>query len=222
MRSNAARGQAHMKLITIPRGDLGAPARPAPRSIAAWLARNRGSMLATMAFNKWRRRPRVMITVVATLVAAGMTLGLSATSNAEDVGGTGREQRNAELVRDAFGRGVGDEASFYSILAEDVQWTVARAVGPRTYTSRSEFLRDGAGPIQSRINGPIQANVRQLITDDDVVVAVWDGTATALDGLPYVNSYTWVMTMRDERVVRVTAFLDFVALNGLLERVTPR
>lgn len=163
-----------------------------------------------------------MTFVAAISVAAAITIGLSPTSNAEDVDHTGHEQRNAELVRDAFARGVGDETSFYSILADDVQWTVARAEAPRTYTSRSEFLRDGAGPIQSRITGPIQANVTQLITDDDVVVAVWDGTATANDGLPYVNSYTWVMTMRDERVVRVSAYLDFVALNDLLERVTPR
>lgn len=175
-----------------------------------------------MAFDGWGRRPRAIVVVMATLVAIGMTAGLIATSNAEDVGRTGQEQRNADVVRNAFTRGVGDEASFYSILADDVHWTVARAVNPRTYTSRSEFLREGAGPIQSRIDGPIQANVRQLITDGDAVVAVWDGTATAHDGLAYVNSYTWVMTMRDERVVRVTAYLDFVELNDLLERVTPR
>ncbi|MCV7211754.1 nuclear transport factor 2 family protein [Mycolicibacterium canariasense] len=175
-----------------------------------------------MASNEWRRRLKTTIVVVATLVVAGVTLGVSATSNAEDVDRTVREQRNAELVRDAFARGVGDETSFFSILAEDVQWTVARAVDPTTYTSRSEFLRDGVAPIQSRLNAPIQANVQQLITDHDVVVAVWDGTATARDGLPYVNSYTWVMTMRDERVVRVSAYLDFVALNGLLERVPPQ
>ncbi|QNJ90590.1 nuclear transport factor 2 family protein [Mycolicibacterium fluoranthenivorans] len=175
-----------------------------------------------MASRGWRRRLRATIVVVATLVVVGATVGVSATSNAEDVDRTVREQRNAELVRDAFARGVGDETSFFSVLAEDVQWTVARAEDPRTYTSRSEFLREGVAPIQSRLNGPIQANVQQLITDNDVVVAVWDGTATARDGLPYVNSYTWVMTMRDERVVRASAYLDFVALNALLERVTPQ
>ncbi|ORX12409.1 MULTISPECIES: nuclear transport factor 2 family protein [Mycolicibacterium] len=161
-----------------------------------------------------------MIAIVTALLAVSMTVGFGATSNAEDGSRTEQEQRNVEVVRDAFARGVGDEASFFSILAQDVQWTVARAVDPTTYTSRSEFLREGAGPVQSRLNGPIQANVRQLIADNDVVVAVWEGTATARDGLPYVNSYTWVMTMRHERVVRVTAYLDLVALNELTERVT--
>ena len=48
---------------------------------------------------------------------------------------------------------------------------------------------------------------------------MWDGTATALDGVPYVNRYCWVFTLRDDRVTRVSAFLDLVVLNELLERV---
>ncbi|MGB3356269.1 MAG: hypothetical protein WBB00_26350 [Mycobacterium sp.] len=159
--------------------------------------------------------------VIAAVLVALLTIGTSATSNAEDLTRTGQEQRNAQVVRDAFALGVSDENSFFSILSEDVQWTVARAVDPTTYTSRSEFLRDGAGPVQTRVTGPIQADVRELITTDDVVVALWQGTATARDGLPYINSYAWVMTMRDERVVRVTAYLDLVALDELLQRVNP-
>jgi len=168
-----------------------------------------------------RRGSRVVTAVVAAVLASAMMVGFSATSTAEDPVRSEQEQRNAQVVRDSFALGVGDVESFYSILAEDVQWTVARAVEPTTYTSRTQFLQDGAGPIQTRLTGPIQADVRELITDNDVVVAIWDGTATARDGRPYVNSYAWVMTMREERVVRVTAFLDLVVLDELLERVTP-
>lgn len=150
-----------------------------------------------------------------------MLIGCTA---ADDTGGaarSGQEERNVQVVRDAFARGVGGEDGFFSILAEDVQWTVAQAVDPTTYTSRSEFVRDGAGPIQSRLREPIQANVRQLVAEDDVVVAIWDGTATARDGSRYVNSYAWVMTMRDERVVKGTAFLDLVELGEFMARVPP-
>ena len=31
----------------------------------------------------------------------------------------------------------------------------------------------------------------------------------------------WVMTIRDDRVVRVTAYLDLVALQEMLDRVAP-
>ncbi|MCZ0726516.1 Atu4866 domain-containing protein [Mycolicibacterium iranicum] len=150
---------------------------------------------------------------------AAMTVGCATTAAQDDSESTAREQRNAELVRDAFELGVGGENSFYSILADDVHWTVARAAEPSTYTSRAEFLRDGAGPIVSRLEGEIQADVHALHTDGDTVVALWRGTATARDGRPYVNEYAWVMTMREERIARVTAYLDLVALDDLLTRV---
>lgn len=161
---------------------------------------------------------RFALWLVGTL-AATVLLGCSA--SAENSARDGRQQRNADLVRDAFALGVSDENSFYSILADDVEWTVARAEDPATYTSRAQFLRDGAGPIVSRLTGPIQAEVRELIAEGDVVVARWRGTATALDGRPYVNEYAWVMTMHDDQVVRVTAYLDLVALGDLLRRVAP-
>ena len=52
-----------------------------------------------------------------------------------------------------------------------------------------------------------------------MVVAWWDGVATARDGQPYTNSYAWIMTLRDDRVVRVVAFVDFTPINDLIERV---
>lgn len=152
-------------------------------------------------------------------LAATMMLGCSAADG--DSARSGQQQRNTELVRDAFALGVGDPDTFYSILAEDVEWTVARATGAGTYTSRLEFLRDGAGPIVSRLDGQIQAEVQELVAENDVVVARWRGTATARDGRPYVNEYVWAMTLRDDRVVRVTAYLDLVALDALLNRVAP-
>lgn len=161
---------------------------------------------------------RLALSVIGVLA---LTVTLGCTANAESLAPTGQQQRNEEVIRDAFALGVGDDDTFYAVLADDVEWTVARAGGASTYTGRAEFLRDGAAPIVSRLDGQIHAEIRELVAADDVVVASWRGTATARDGLPYVNEYAWVMTMRDERVVRVTAYLDLVALGELLERVSP-
>lgn len=165
---------------------------------------------------RWRRL--VATSLAATTTAVAALISCAATVHAQD---PGREQRVTDLVTAAFARGVGGEDSFFDILAEDVRWTVARADGPATYTSRSQFIAEGAGPVQARLTGPIQAHVRELIVDGDVVVALWDGTATARDGQPYVNSYAWVMTLRDDRVAEATAYLDMVALDDLLQRVNP-
>ena len=82
-----------------------------------------------------------------------------------------------------------------------------------------EFLDRGARPVLDRLTGPIQASVHDLVTDGDRVVALWRGTATALDGKPYVNEYAWSMAMRGGEIARVVASLDLVALDDLIRRV---
>ena len=121
---------------------------------------------------------RTATVVVAVLVAATM-VGCGVVGTAGGSPGREQERRNTELVRDAFARGVSGQDSFYAILAEDVQWTVARAEAPRTYTNRAEFLRDGAGPIVSRLDGPIRAEVHELVADGDTVVAAGGGARAA-------------------------------------------
>ncbi|MCK0174435.1 MULTISPECIES: nuclear transport factor 2 family protein [Mycobacteriaceae] len=156
--------------------------------------------------------------VAAGLLAVGPTSGCAIT-NAAPL--PDPAQRNTQIVRDAFERGVGGPDTFYAILADDVTWTVARAGRQTTYTTRQQFLDDGARPVVDRLTGPIQADVHEVVADDDQVVARWRGTATALDGRPYVNEYAWFLTMAGERVTRVVAYLDLVALDDLLTRVPP-
>lgn len=49
---------------------------------------------------------------------------------------------------------------------------------------REEFLRDGAGPILARLDGPIQADVRDLVTEGDKLVAFWRGPPPRVTGSP--------------------------------------
>lgn len=128
-----------------------------------------------------------------------------------------REQHNEDLIRTAFDRQARGY-SFFDILAEKVEWTVA-ASNPTTYTGRLRFIEEGVAPVTDRLSTPIRPAVRGLWARGDKVVAWWEGTATARDGRPYENSYLWILTLRDDRVVRAVAFLDTAALKELFERV---
>jgi ketosteroid isomerase-like protein len=160
---------------------------------------------------------RIRSTVATLLGAAAIVTGCATADAAPPQ--ADMTQRNTQIVREAFARGVGGADSFYAILADDTQWTVARATSPTTYTSRQQFLDAGAEPVVGRLTGSIDAQVHELVADGDQVVARWRGTATARDGLPYVNEYAWAMTLEGERVTRVVAYLDFVALDDLIRRV---
>jgi ketosteroid isomerase-like protein len=47
------------------------------------------------------------------------------------------------------------------------------------------------------------------------------GTRSARDGLPYRNTYSWFLTLREGKIVRASAFFDSLAFNDLWQRVTP-
>jgi hypothetical protein len=51
--------------------------------------------------------------------------------------------------------------------------------------------------------------------------SAWDGRGIANDGLPYENSYAWIIQMRDGQVVDGTAFHDSISFDELWTRVEP-
>jgi hypothetical protein len=49
-----------------------------------------------------------------------------------------------------------------------------------------------------------------------------DAAATAADGLPYCNTYTWYFAMRDGKVTTAIAFFDTREFDEFWHRVKPR
>ena len=63
--------------------------------------------------------------------------------------------------------------------------------------------------------------IRSVYADGDTVIVVWDGRGIATDGLPYENSYVWIMRLDDGQVIDGTAFYDSISFNDLWARVQP-
>jgi ketosteroid isomerase-like protein len=126
---------------------------------------------------------------------------------------------NKQLIQAAFDGWAKGDGDFFQLLSDDVRWTITgTSVLAGTYTSRSQFF-DAIRPIGVRLSGPITPTVQSIVAEGDVVVVMWRGHATALDGRPYDNEYSWHMRVHDGAVVEVTAFLDTPTVNDLLERV---
>jgi ketosteroid isomerase-like protein len=94
-------------------------------------------------------------------------------------------------------------------------------VAARRYNSKKDFLSNVIRPFNSRMSTPLRPSVRDLFADGDRVVVVFDAEGAARDGIPYRNTYAWLMELRGERIVEVTAFFDSLAFNDLWQRVTP-
>lgn len=129
---------------------------------------------------------------------------------------------NSDRVRHAFENWQQGKGSVFDLLAPDATWTVTGSSAiSGVYTSKTAFLEQAVRPVSSRLATPIVPTVQSIVTEDDVVVVLWNGEATTLDRKPYKNTYLWHMTFKDGQITRVIAFLDTQVLEDLIQRVKP-
>lgn len=127
-----------------------------------------------------------------------------------------------ELVRAAFADWAAGTGGPFALLAPDARWTiVGNSPVSRTYESRRDFLDAVIAPFDARLSAPLVPHVRGLYADGEWVVALFDGEATARDGRPYRNTYSWYLRLVDDAIVEAVAFFDTLAFTALWQRVEP-
>lgn len=137
-----------------------------------------------------------------------------------------REQANKDVVRAAFDDWAAGTGGPFALLADDATWTiVGNSPVSRTFGSRAEFMDVVIDPFNARMRTPLVPSVRALFADGDWVIALFDASATARDGEPYSNTYTWYMRLepRDGApvIAEAIAFFDTLEFTDFWNRVTP-
>lgn len=136
-------------------------------------------------------------------------------------GARAEEGRATALLRKAFDHWAAGGNSFFSdVLRDDTVWTIEGSGRyAKTYTSRDAFMNEVIVPFAQRMKQPVRPTVRQILSEGNHIVVVWDGRGVAKDGQPYSNSYAWLFEMDGDKASRVTAFLDLLPYAAVLERV---
>jgi ketosteroid isomerase-like protein len=133
------------------------------------------------------------------------------------------EVNNRTKVADAF-RGWMDGSSYITeLLADNIKWEiVGNSVASKPYENKQQFIDEVLQPFGARFRVAFRPTViRGIYEDGDTVVVLWDGEGTALDGVPYKNTYAWFLTMHEGLVVSAVAFFDSITFNDLWSRVQP-
>jgi uncharacterized protein len=101
-----------------------------------------------------------------------------------------------------------------------MEWTITGSSPiSKTYSSRKQFLEEVIEPLNARLSVKIVPRVRGIYAEGDMVIALWDGTATAKDDKPYNNTYSWYVITKNGRIVKVVAFFDTINLADLWKRI---
>ena len=132
------------------------------------------------------------------------------------------ERENKALIQKAFADWAAGTGGVFSLLAAHATWTiVGQSTVAGTYRSRDEFLTTVIAPFNARLASPLVPQVHALYADGDTVIAYFDASATARDGRPYHNTYTWFLQIKDGSIVKAIAFFDSVEFNDFWTRVQP-
>lgn len=139
---------------------------------------------------------------------------------------TTETDQSRKIVAAAFDAWRTGQAPITDVFAPDMTWRIeGTSVVAGAYDTTADFVAEVLAPFAARfpVDAPFRPTViRSVVADGDTVVVVWDGRGTATDGVDYVNSYAWVLRLRDGRVVDGTAFFDSKAFDDLWARVAPR
>jgi ketosteroid isomerase-like protein len=113
----------------------------------------------------------------------------------------------------------GEGAAFFDHVAEDVDWIVM-GTHPLAghYTSKADFIAGTFAKLGKVLPNGAQLRVDNLIVQDDVAIVELHSEAIAKNGLRFDNHYCWVCYFKDDKMVRVRAYLDSVMVARLFEQ----
>jgi len=133
------------------------------------------------------------------------------------------QDSNKALVRASFDRWAKGTGTPFELMLPDAQWIIVGSSPlSKTYHPIQSLLDQVIHPFNARLRTPLVPTVRDIYADGDTVITLFDAAATAADGLPYRNTYTWYFWMTNGKVTKAIAFFDTRDFDELWQRVTPR
>lgn len=129
---------------------------------------------------------------------------------------------NKKIISEGFGHWANSTGSFFDLLSDNMEWTITGSTPfSKTYYGKKQFMDEVIIPLNERLAKKIVPSVKGIYADGEMVIALWDGTATAIDGRSYNASYSWYMQMQQGKIVHVVAFLDGIEFADIMKRITP-
>lgn len=119
-------------------------------------------------------------------------------------------EKNAATVRAAFlPWEQGDSGPFFELVADDVRWTVIGSTPFSGVFESKQALLDGAfGVLVDHLEDGLQTRLVDIIAAGDKVVLQHTSHGIGTNGVTYDQAYCFVMTLRDDRIVEIVAYVD--------------
>lgn len=121
---------------------------------------------------------------------------------------TDTQARNKAVIAGAFDDWARGRGGVFDLLADDATWTIVGNSPVAGTYGRDDFLTTVIAPFNARLRAPLVPRLHALYADGGTVVAYFEASATAADGVPYHNTYTWYLDLDGGRVTRARRLRD--------------
>jgi uncharacterized protein len=116
----------------------------------------------------------------------------------------------------------GRSGAFFEHVADDVNWTVM-GTHPLagTYHTKANFLAHTFARLDKILKEGVVLRVTNILVDGDSAAVELESLSTALNGIPFDNTYCWMVHFSHGTIVEVRAYLDSALVQRLIDENEP-
>src|SRR5215468_5224286 len=113
---------------------------------------------------------------------------------------------NKQIMQNIFAElAQGNSRPFVEAMADDFRWTLPGTTKwSRTYDGKQAVLNELLAPLRSMIADRVRTIAHRFIAEGDHVVVEARGNNTTKAGLPYNNTYCFVIRLTDGKMREIT------------------
>jgi uncharacterized protein len=124
-----------------------------------------------------------------------------------------------KYVQDVFDNlRIGENKKFFDYVTDDVVWTVM-GTHPLagTYKSKEEFITHTFQRLNNILKEGVILKVTHIIVEEDTAAIEMKSISTALNGIPFNNTYCWIVKFEKGLIVEVRAYLDSALVKKIID-----
>ncbi len=113
---------------------------------------------------------------------------------------------------------IGENEKFFEKVADNVNWTVM-GTHPLAgvYKNKQEFVYKTFIRLNKLLKQEIILKINNIIIQGDNAVVEMISISTALNGMPFNNTYCWIVKFENRLIVNVRAYVDSALVQKIID-----
>lgn len=112
----------------------------------------------------------------------------------------------------------GETDKFFKYVDDDVRWKVM-GTHPLagTYDNKEDFILNTFQRLNKLLKEGVNLDVKNIIIQNDTAVVEMESLSTAINDIPFNNTYCWICRFKNGVIVEVRAYVDSALVQKLID-----